>query len=87
MELNYYFPHAKSSADFDIGYIPLDYCPRLQEVEGLKKFPITMGGGRCQIFPIMRRQGAVRGLYKWYEEEDGLVDGMIEKEKLYYLMF
>ena len=77
MGLNCYFPHAKSFGDFDIGYLILKNRPNLQEVEGAHFCRLVLGGG--QILPIVIFQGAVSGLYKWSEDEDGVVYDVTEK--------
>ena len=60
--------------------------PSLQELEGYHFCCLTLGEV-CHILPIVRRQVAVNSLYKWSEDEDGMVDDVIEKENIYYLMF
>ena len=82
MGFNCYLPHEKYFGDCDIGYLPLKTRPNLQELEGAHLCCLTLGEV-CQILPSVRRQGAVIGLYKWPEDTYGMVDNMIEKEKLY----
>ena len=86
MGLNCYFPHAKYFGDCDIGYLPLKTRPSLQELEGARLCLLKLWE-LCHILPIVRRQVAVNSLYKWSEDEDGMVDDVIEKENIYYLMF
>ena len=78
MGLNRYLPHAKSFGGCDIGYLLLKNRPNLQEVEGAHFCRLILGGGG-QILPIVIFQGAVSGLYKWSEDEDGVVYDVTEK--------
>ena len=43
-------------------------------------FGLTLGEV-CQILLIARRQGYSRGLYKWSEDDGGMVDDVTEKRK------
>ena len=86
MGLNCYSPHAKYFGDYYIGYLPLKTRTILQELEVSILCCLELGEV-CQILTRVRRQGHVRGLYKWLEDKDIMVDDVIEKENIYYLMF
>ena len=58
----------------------------LQEVEGDHLCCLTLREV-CQILPRARRQGDISGLYKWSEDEYGMVDDVKEKEKNTALCF
>ena len=54
---------------------------------GVIPFLLSHNGGGCKIFPSGILQVSIRGLYKWSEDKDVMVDDVTEKSKYTTLCF